>query len=89
MNFDEISDLVVDNQQPTTRLRIRFNNGSTETVVFNLSHKIVDIKNFISKKTKVHPKKFNLVVGNKPLEQEEDTLEKSGLKNCVVSQTMK
>ena len=78
---------VVNPDEPTTKLQIRFHNGEREVVEFNLGHTVGDIHSYVMQAAPVDGS-YQLVSGFPPaaLEDPSATIEGAGLKGAAIVQ---
>ncbi|XP_075069656.1 UBX domain-containing protein 2B isoform X4 [Mixophyes fleayi] len=86
------ADVELDEHVPTTKIQIRLSDGSRLIQRFNLSHRIVDVRQFIiQSRSDFAQTDFSLVTTfpNTELTDENQTLEEADVLNTVILQRMK
>lgn len=87
-----VSQLSVDQNQPTTMIQIRLADGSRLSAQFNVSHTVDDIRTYVSTaRPQYASQNFTLLTTfpNKELTDGSETIEKAGLKNAAILQRLK
>lgn len=86
------SDLNVNQDEPTTMISIRLNDGSRVSARFNLTHTIQDIRQFVvTARPEYTGRQFTLLTTfpNKELTNQSDTIQQAGLQNAAILQRLK
>ncbi|CAI2379606.1 unnamed protein product [Moneuplotes crassus] len=78
---------VVNEDEDTTSLQIRFHNGERQIVPFNLTHTVADIHTYLMQAAPVDGS-YQLVTGfpPKPIDNPDQTIEEAGLKSAAITQ---
>jgi len=81
-------ELVVNESEPTTNIRIRLSTGKTVVQQFNKSHLVADLRKFIARESGREPGEFNIMMSypRKTLTEDNVGLEEAGLLGSQVIQ---
>lgn len=78
---------VVNEDEPTTSIQMRFHNGERQVVKFNLTHTVGDIHTYVMQAAPVDGS-YQLITGfpPKPLDEPGLSIEEAGLKSAAITQ---
>ena len=89
MEINKDAKFEVDKSKPTTRINIRLHTGDAIAQEFNLTHTLMDVRQFVSRAAPVNGT-YDLVEGfpPKPLIDDSKTIEQLKLQNSTLTQKL-